>query len=638
MIKILGSTEGAEYKAAGKLKQKFIDTWPDLEESDHDTIVLFVEYRVHTGRVKEIDIVVVADFMDGREIECIPDKITIKNFVLLLEVKGHDSRSVEFSGGSAFVRTQGEWKSATQQSKDQMHAFNQHLDSKSISVRYVDNRILFTQLRNTDLPDGNFLASNTSIGDLLKGVLNQCNLFLRKQSNSVLKVATGDNLKRLIREFESFRPTPLDRRKMDRIASDEWRRKWLNDIGQKQIIIRGRGGTGKTVALMQLADHAYRRQNKRSLLMTYNKALVADLTRMKQLIGIPDSIEGGGIKLSTIHRLISVLARDMGIPTTDFYERFQSIKKEICNYIDEELFTHDDRDQLKANKPYEYRFDIVFIDEGQDWPDDEIKIVRWLFGLTNIVVADGVDQIVRDRPQGQGWDRNIPEKCYVRRPLKKGVRMKYNLAWFMADMAWECFGIDGWDVDPDDKAIGGRIVVYEGDLVSRPEIFRELCLQAQNEGNFPIDLLACVPPALVDPASRFSRVSEVYQRHGIKCWDGCSDQVRKNPPDSVEQLRIVQYESSRGLEGWTVLNFCLDEFWELKLRTGASAARNGDQGFLDADGYARRFAGQWLMIPLSRAIDTLVINLVQGDSVLKDGLQKIYSRGAHESFDWIHLD
>ena len=43
--------------------------------------------------------------------------------------------------------------------------------------------------------------------------------------------------------------------------------------------------------------------------------------------------------------------------------------------------------------------------------------------------------------------------------------------------------------------------------------------------------------------------------------------------------------------------------------------------------YARRYAGQWMMIPMSRAIDTLVINLGHGDSTIKDDLLKIYKKG-----------
>ena len=34
--------------------------------------------------------------------------------------------------------------------------------------------------------------------------------------------------------------------------------------------------------------------------------------------------------------------------------------------------------------------------EGQDWPADEIAILRYLYGPERLTVSDGVDQYVRE--------------------------------------------------------------------------------------------------------------------------------------------------------------------------------------------------------------------------------------------------
>ncbi len=644
MIQILGANEGQEHRSAEKLKGEFQKIWPDLEQNSHDRLLLFVGYRIHSARVKEIDIVIVADFGEPRSIECPSGPLYVSNFVILLEVKGQDGRNVEFSGGNANVRYPDRWHSASEQSDNQLHAFKKHLKQSAIPIGYISNLILFTQLRHSDLPEGNFIASNSTVNQILEEVLRQDNLFRRRgPKNRTLRVATRENLEKLDKKFRSIQPTPLDRKKMDRIASDAWRRRWLDDIGQKQVIIRGRAGTGKTIALMQLADHAFRRQNKRSLLITYNKALVADLKRLKQLMGIPNGVDGAGIEIMTIHKLIFELANDMPIQYTEFLDEFREIKNQICSYFDEEVFTRDDLDRLRHQKPRIYDFDIVFVDEGQDCPDDEVKIIRWLFGVKNIVIADGVDQYVREQSQSNkkmGWDRSLPTNDFVRRNLKKGVRMKYNLSLFMADIAWECFGLHNWDVEPVDEAIGGRVLVYEGDLASRPDIFKELCSEARSEGNFPIDMLACVPPSFCprDPSGEnISRVAQNYRQSGIQYWDGSSKKVRENPPTSRDQLRIVQYESCRGLEGWTVLNFGFDELWDTKFRQGIRATSLEAEAVLDPKDYARKFAGQWLMIPLSRAIDTLVINVGTEDTELKRTLKSIFAGGGHDCLEWIKL-
>ena len=186
-------------------------------------------------------------------------------------------------------------------------------------------------------------------------------------------------------------------------------------------------------------------------------------------------------------------------PHTPVLTISQDIKNEILDHIRHGSVTQEDVEQYKRSSPQDFRFDVVFVDEGQDWPDNEIEILRWFFGLENIVVADGVDQYVRTRTNTRpgdtkGWDRGLEPDSYVRHSLRKGVRMKNNLTVFIADIAWDVFKLSKWDVDPDDKALGGRVLILEGDLVSRPDVYKELYEQARDEGNSPIDMLACVPP------------------------------------------------------------------------------------------------------------------------------------------------
>ncbi len=643
MIEVLGHTEGSEYKAAEKLKKHFLSIWPDLGKNANDKLLFFVGYMVHGGKVEDIDLVVAGNFTDCRTVQ-FPYKgsfssFSVKDFVILVEVKEHDPRNIRFTGGIASVkyRNREKWKSVTEQSIKQLHSFKNHLESKRINYSFISNLIYFTQLEHSDLPDdGNFIASTTTIEEILYRAHFQFTTRRGKQPDEIMmdysqNSGCFDGLRKIM---EEIRPTPMDRRKMDLIASGHWRRRWLDDIGKKQIIIRGRAGTGKTVALMQLADHAFRKHNKRSLLITYNTALVADLKRLKGLMGIPDNLLDGGISVSTIHSLIGKLARKIGIDCDErFFERFEDIKNRILNYVSEGLLTHEDAEKYKKSSPESFDFDIVFVDEGQDWPDNEIEILRWFFGLENIVVADGVDQFVRTHQNtaSNGWDRGLKPDTYERHSLRKGVRMKNNLALFMFDMAQHIFKLDTWDVDPNDNAFGGRVLILEGDLASRPDIYKKLCEQAQQEGNFPIDIIACVPPAMVNKQE--SIVGIKYQGAGIKSWNGCSADIRREVLPSKDEFRIVQYESSRGLEGWTVFLFCFDKFWDLKYRNGIDEGRK--QGEMFPEDFARRYAGRWMMIPMSRAIDTLVINLSSQESSIKSDLLRI-SEG-HDCIEWQKL-
>ena len=79
---------------------------------------------------------------------------------------------------------------------------------------------------------------------------------------------------------------------------------------------------------------------------------------------------------------------------------------------------------------------------------------------------------------------------------------------------------------------------------------------------------------------------------------------------------IVQYDSCRGLEGWAVLNLSIDDFFDYKVASWEGLPHR--EGAAEAENtlLARRFATRWLMIPCSRAIDTLVLNVRSRTSYL----------------------
>ena len=116
-------------------------------------------------------------------------------------------------------------------------------------------------------------------------------------------------------------------------------------------------------------------------------------------------------------------------------------------------------------------------------------------------------------------------------------------------------------------ANGGRVLLVEGDLAAHAEIYDQLCAEAQQLGNYPVDLLACVPPSLVlhDEETPSVPGRQLVEK-GKAVWDASSVDVRAHFPTDRNALRIVQYDSCRGLEGWTVINYGFDDFWNYKLK------------------------------------------------------------------------
>lgn len=73
-------------------------------------------------------------------------------------------------------------------------------------------------------------------------------------------------------------------------------------------------------------------------------------------------------------------------------------------------------------------------------------------------------------------------------------------------------------------------------------------------------------------------------------------------------MRVLQYDSARGLEGWTVVCMDFDVFLQEKMEEYVDSA--GDALLLESpEERKKKFIFNWAMIPLTRAIDTLIIVL-----------------------------
>ena len=187
---------------------------------------------------------------------------------------------------------------------------------------------------------------------------------------------------------------------------------------------------------------------------------------------------------------------ELGIIQTydDFLENYEKHKETLLDYIRRGAVSQDDLERVVENNTDDFLWDVIFVDEGQDWPSNEIDILRAVYQPERIVIADGVDQYVR--ASVADWASCLaPEKLRARR-LRRCLRMKANLAHFVADCA-EAFGLQNWDLEPNPDANGGRVIIVEGDMAGHTALVDQVFAEAAELGNYPVDLLACVPPSLV---------------------------------------------------------------------------------------------------------------------------------------------
>lgn len=656
MIQIVGVQEGSEYDVAVHLRRLMLNLWPDLAQSRADIVKIFVGFKMYGYKVEDLDLIVVGSFAAARTFDVefqfypregepfVPRGASVKNFALVIEVKSHDASGVRFDGRVASVRYLRAGKAVlecvTEKNRIQMFEFKKYLGRQGLDQIHVQDIVLFTGLRESDLPKRphNCVGGDASFERILN-VLGQISRPHRNGAWANINFGSDEAFQAVLSSafpvFDEIEPTPLDRRRMDLIAKRSLPDTWLDDLGERQVVLRGRGGVGKTIILLQMAYRAFELRGLRSLILTFNKALVADMRRTMALLGVPRSIETGGIGIETAHAFFGRLMIGLGIIDTfeDFFANYTDNKTALLSYLQSGAVTRSDIDNLLLRQASELDWDLVLVDEGQDWPGDEIAILRSIYGLEHLTVSDGIDQYVRESVAD--WSGGLRRTSIRNRHLIRCMRMKANLTAFVGDIA-RALLLRDWDLEPNPEAVGGRVIVVEGDLAADPSLLLKVASAARELGNYPVDLLACVPPGMVrmEGPDQLCLPALSYVAVGGGVWDGTSRDVREHFPVHRDQLRFVQYDSCRGLEGWAAINYGLDQLWTYKFRQWSAEQHEVDGLYQSAEEAAKLHASRWVMIPLTRAIDTLVINVGLEPSAIKDALLFAYRR-RRDFVDWI---
>src|SRR5262249_42158597 len=150
--------------------------------------------------------------------------------------------------------------------------------------------------------------------------------------------------------------------------------------------------------LLQLAWRLYETLGRRALLLTYNRALAADIRRMLTLLGVPDDVGERHIQVQTVYAFFFALMKALGVVSegeVDFLGRYEERKAEALALLRSGTLTEHDLAGLRTAHPQRFGWDYVFIDEGQDWPEDERDLLRFIYPPERFAIADGVDQLVR---------------------------------------------------------------------------------------------------------------------------------------------------------------------------------------------------------------------------------------------------
>lgn len=653
MINVVGLEDGPESEAARTLAEIIANAWPNAKTDSAFDIHIISSVQCHGESPRDIDIVLLAKFPPESRFyansyvqkKCEGSGIVFAiSLCVLIEVKDHDPSLVRFTGPNVEVAyrrgRECSWESATQQSEKQKYSLKSYLERQGMKAPFIINLVWLRNVHWHDLPrlPHNILGSRFTWNGFLNTVAQSVSLF--KDGNKWLINSFSEDwspsFSGLVKLLTAkVKPTRLDRLRMDRICQEKLTKEGsMDDLGKRQIILMGWGGTGKTIMLLQMAWRLCE-GGGRVLILTYNRALVADLRRLMTFMHIPDDIIERGIRIETLHSFLHGVLSGLGIirKDEDYFKVFRECKQELLSSYNRGALRPQDILKLKDSAPYDLKWDYVFVDEAQDCPDDERDILRLIYPIECFALADGRQQLVRiDR--NCDWTDGLQSSQYSRVILEKCLRMKSNLVGFVNALVRE-LGYAELELKASEEAIGGRVIIIEGDYFSLPHLHDDILARNSEDGNCPVDILVCVPPTLVqhEANGRVATPAIMFRNLGQEVWDGTSDYLRGGYPTSIRQLRIVQYDSCRGLEGWVAMNLAFDQFYEYKCQTWRPPDGRNAGTFPDDPELPKRFAARWIMIPLTRAIDTLVIEVGIQSSIVKDALRKVAER--HRDFtEW----
>jgi hypothetical protein len=405
--------------------------------------------------------------------------------------------------------------------------------------------------------------------------------------------------------------SPRDRMRASNLCNDELAEKIVSELaevaGKKLIRLTGRGGSGKTTTLALLAKHLAIVGGERVLILTFHRALRSDIAHLIACTSDVPGVAGRRIVVETATTFFMSVLESFDYPLqTDeqdrpSYGRLDAALDELRFMLDGEK--GDDMAELKSRLPQRFDFDYVFVDEAQDWSDAERDFLREMYGSSRLVLADGLEQLVR-RQTVCDWIAGIPSTERVAKHLGRSLRMSRNLAEFANAVARES-GLSDWKIAPFDKLPGGRIVISVGGEVDVVALHAAVRDAAAIGKAVPIDTLTCIPPRSKDDIT-YSDCARKLLAARQCVWDATKVESRDEAPDDVECWRLVKYDSCRGLEGWVTVALGLDQLIASKIKYPNLAPGETES----PEGVARR----WLMIALTRAVSVLIITITDPDA------------------------
>lgn len=326
MIELIGELGTAEYEAARSIYDRIVAAWPDVVEDGTTRIWLIPNARCYGNGINDVDILLLVDALEARRSfrplygmvrEVDTGAVEVRGLCAIVEVKSHDPEGVRFQGNSVLVRYTDHgrvhWENASDKANRQKGALANYLRSVGLQPPWVSSLIYLRGVPQDSLPTvvADTLPSVFTFTGLLSHLASQNRVRYDKDAQvSFIDAFEGADapdalLDLFVRELS---PTQLDLAQMNRLATDRPDAELEPLVGRKLVILRGGGGTGKTIRLLHVARRLYETRGAHTLVLTYNNALVANVRRLLALISQEAPLPTAAVHIQTAHSFFYAMA------------------------------------------------------------------------------------------------------------------------------------------------------------------------------------------------------------------------------------------------------------------------------------------------------------------------------------------
>lgn len=633
IVNIIGEKDNSdEYSASVRLKGIIESSVPNTALGE---IVLYPSATLFGQAVKDVDIVMIGSLQNyiikakfNHDRNFIEEQVFIESFCTTIEIKSHPSNLIKREGTDWKVKYTSGWHNATKQSNDQKISARNFFKNSLGESPFITNLLWFTEISHEELSrlldhNGNKVLSNSlpaffDFYELARLLVLQRTPWSR-YDKYFFECGFGGNSTDAYSNTLSFFTKARDgmgdltRKKIEQITQTKLGKQTISFEENKLIILRGKAGTGKTIEIIQMAIHLVDEAGARVQILTFNRALVSDIRRLFALAELPDMFNEKCVSVnkmqSYFYGLINGCLYDGKLSGEEFLNRYKELLSEMIEFLESDQDARGLIKDICEDNP-KLNWDYILIDEAQDWSSKERDLILLLFDISHILVADGGQQFVRTI-EPCDWTV-VSERNSVK--LKYCLRQKNNLIKFINHYS-SSFDIPHNKIITSEIMSGGKIVILQN-YDSFYDIIKRELEELKKAGNIPYDMMFLIPPSFVKHGVNKSfKLIKDFEHHGILVWDGTNDENRLEYPVNPDETRVLQYESSRGLEGWTVCCLNFDEFLQTK-ELQYNPKNEGNALLLEsAKDRKKKFMQNWALIPMTRAIDTLILALKDVNSV-----------------------